>query len=524
MQPLEAVGEASLSVDSERFERLEIIGRGSFGDVYRGWDRDLGREVAIKVIDLEDVEDDIEDIYREVAVLARCDCPNITRYFASVLRPGSSELFIVMELMALSVADLVGAGALGEEMVAWILKEVLHALVYLHAEHRIHRDLKAANILMSSQGDVKISDFGVSGQLTATLGHKRRTFVGTPYWMAPEVIESSEEGYTQLADVWSLGITAIEMATGKPPYADVHPMRVLFLIPKNAAPELEGAFSPAFREFVSACLQKDPNARLPAEELLQLDFIAQAQPPEGLLGSIQTAVPLRRVVRGPPSSPVLGQTMPRWEFGQAQDMSQQEEAEPAAAAPMHQHHKTLRSHEINSWTMRNGALADLDEAGSQDDAILDSKDNFADLQGGFDTGTIRAATNPFRDNIRQGRLELESNDVGPGFQQAQPQQRRLTDMGLTQPSGDSMERRVDMGAANVSRPAGGAWEPQASSYMGSAPAEDTEPAIHRTPERHLPHSPIPALGPLGNYLLARWKSQVAAQQVYHPAFREGSEF
>lgn len=253
---------------ADQFSLSTELGRGAFGVVYLAQDTVTHRQVAIKQIDLESTQD-LSEIQQEILMLSTCQHDNITQYYGCFMK--GYKLWIIMEYLgAGSCSDLLTAGPFSEQIISYIIGSVLNALLYLHDNGKIHRDIKAANVLIGLNGEVKLADFGVATQLSNNLS-KRLTFVGTPYWMAPEIIKHEE--YSFKADVWSLGITAIEMAYGKPPLTEFDPMRVLFRITEGPAPSLDSGFSQVFREFVDLCLVKDPLKRASVKDLLKHPFI-----------------------------------------------------------------------------------------------------------------------------------------------------------------------------------------------------------------------------------------------------------
>ncbi|KAL2905383.1 Serine/threonine-protein kinase dst1 [Bienertia sinuspersici] len=262
---------------SSKYELLHELGKGSYGAVYKARDLTTSDLVAIKVISLTEGEEGYEEIRGEIEMLQQCSHPNVVRYLGSY--QGEEYLWIVMEYCGGgSVADLMNVTEepLDENQIAYTCREALKGLAYLHSIFKVHRDIKGGNILLTEQGEVKLGDFGVAAQLTRTMS-KRNTFIGTPHWMAPEVIQESR--YDGKVDVWALGVSAIEMAEGLPPRSAVHPMRVLFMISIEPAPMLEDKekWSLIFHDFVAKCLTKDPRLRPTASEMLKHKFIEKCK-------------------------------------------------------------------------------------------------------------------------------------------------------------------------------------------------------------------------------------------------------
>lgn len=284
---LESIDLAALRDPAGIFELVQVVGNGTYGQVYKGRHVKTGQLAAIKVMNV--TEDEEEEIKLEINMLKKYSHHrNIATYYGAFVKKSPAEhddqLWLVMEYCgAGSVTDLVKktkGNCFKEDWIAYICREVLRGLAHLHLHHVIHRDIKGQNVLLTENAEVKLVDFGVSAQLDRTIG-RRNTFIGTPYWMAPEVIacdENPESTYDYRSDLWSLGITAIEMAEGAPPLCDMHPMRALFLIPRNPPPKLKSRkWSKKFLNFVDSCLVKNYMHRPATEALLKHSFIRDLQ-------------------------------------------------------------------------------------------------------------------------------------------------------------------------------------------------------------------------------------------------------
>ncbi|XP_072035054.1 serine/threonine-protein kinase mig-15-like isoform X2 [Amphiura filiformis] len=283
MRSLDDIDLGALRDPAGIFDLMEVVGNGTYGQVYKGRHVKTGQLAAIKVMDVTEEEE--EEIKLEINVLKKYSFHrNIATYYGAFIKKGirvtDDQLWLVMEFCgAGSVTDLVKATkgqCLKEEWIAYICREIIRGLSHLHANHVIHRDIKGQNVLLTEEAEVKLVDFGVSAQLDKTIG-RRNTFIGTPYWMAPEVIacdENPDATYDNRSDLWSLGITALEMAEGQPPLCDMHPMRALFLIPRNPPPRMKSKkWTKKFINFVDKCLVKNYHDRPNTTTLLKHPFI-----------------------------------------------------------------------------------------------------------------------------------------------------------------------------------------------------------------------------------------------------------
>lgn len=351
---LKKLSEESLTRQPEEvFDIICKLGEGSYGSVYKALHKESGQVLAIKQVP---VDTDLQEIIKEISIMQQCDSPYVVKYYGSYFK--NTDLWIVMEYCgAGSVSDIMRLRkkTLSEEEIATILCDTLKGLEYLHRRRKIHRDIKAGNILLNTEGHAKLADFGVAGQLTDTMA-KRNTVIGTPFWMAPEVIQ--EIGYDCVADIWSLGITALEMAEGKPPYGDIHPMRAIFMIPTKPPPSFRqpDQWSPEFIDFVSQCLIKNPEERATAEFLLNHEFIGNAKQPTILSTMIAEA----REIRESQSCRALTQTNTLFTPGMEEYCDMTMKRNDGTLVP--QREEELGTMVINEPELNELHLADLDLA------------------------------------------------------------------------------------------------------------------------------------------------------------------
>ncbi|KAK4317532.1 hypothetical protein Pmani_011378 [Petrolisthes manimaculis] len=382
--------ESLMRQPEEVFDIICKLGEGSYGSVYKALHKESGQVLAIKQVP---IDTDLQEIIKEISIMQQCDSHHVVKYYGSYFK--DSDLWIVMEYCgAGSVSDIMRLRkkTLTEEEIATVVHDTLRGLEYLHLRRKIHRDIKAGNILLNTLGHAKLADFGVAGQLSDTMA-KRNTVIGTPFWMAPEVIQ--EIGYDCVADIWSLGITALEMAEGKPPYGDIHPMRAIFMIPTKPPPSFRepDQWQPEFIDFVSRCLVKNPEERATATELLQHPFIRAAQPSSILRTMLEEAMEIRESQNSNRQNQIKTitesfsqQQSPQLQLPTSNNAQAEQDNKNNQHNQMH-HHSTHHHHHHQHHNLAN---AEDDDDVDSSTMVRYSREDTGTLKPLGDNGTLRA--------------------------------------------------------------------------------------------------------------------------------------